>query len=99
MINANQFNLLSIEEKAEKLCHNGELIEMIQAENFDVSLYTLDGHYVELFYSIAYNRIEEIWILKDPKRLEIYANNIDISNLMEVCSQFQGSKINQNSNI
>jgi len=93
MINANRFNLLSIEEKAEQLCHNGELIEMIQAENFDVSLYTLDGHYVELFYSIAYNRIEEIWILKDPKRLELYTNNFDITALINECVTSQSKSL------
>ncbi|MGQ0828282.1 MAG: hypothetical protein ACT4ON_07795 [Bacteroidota bacterium] len=85
MTNPNKFNLLSIEEKAELLCHKGELIEMIQTENFDLSLYTLDGHYVELFYSVAYNRISEIWTLNDPKRLELYTNNFDISAVVNEC--------------
>jgi len=89
MINAHKYNLLSIEEKAETLCHKGEFIEMIQSENFDMSLYTLDGHYVELFYSIAYNRIEEIWTLKDPKRLELYTKNLDINHLINECVYVQ----------
>lgn len=89
MVNSNKYNLLSIEEKAEILCHSGEFIEMVQSDNFDVSLYTLDGEYVELFYSIAYNRIEEIWTLKDPKRLELYTKNVDISPLINECVYVQ----------
>lgn len=95
MINANKYNLLSIEDKAEILCHRGEFIEMIQSGNFDVSLYILEGHYVELFYSIAYNRIEEIWTLRDPKRLELYTSNIDISHFINECFHLQRLNANQ----
>lgn len=74
--------MLPIEEKAYLLCSRGELIAAVATNNHDISLYALDGEYVELFYSIAYNRIEDIKLLEDHKRLDIYTRNMDISILL-----------------
>lgn len=80
MINQ-QYNMLPIEEKAYLLCSRGELIAAVATSNYDISLYALDGEYVELYYSIAYNKIEEIKVLEDHLRLDIYTRNMDISTL------------------
>lgn len=81
MINQ-QYNMLPIEEKAYLLCSRGELIAAVATSNYDISLYALDGEYVELYYSIAYNKIEEIKVLEDHLRLDIYTRNMDISTLL-----------------
>jgi hypothetical protein len=82
MIDKYYYNLLPIEEKAYLLCSKGELITIVATSNFDLSLYTLDGEYVELFYSIAFNKIDDIKIIEDPLRLDIYTRNLDISDLL-----------------
>jgi len=81
MIDKYYYNLLPIEEKAYLLCSKGELIAVVATNNFDLSLYTLDGEYVELYYSIAFNKIDDIKIIEDPKRLDIYTRNLDINEL------------------
>jgi hypothetical protein len=81
MINP-QYNMLPIEEKAYLLCSRGELIAAVATSNYDISLYALDGEYVELYYSIAYNKIEEIKVLEDHLRLDIYTRNMDLSTLL-----------------
>jgi hypothetical protein len=77
------YNMLPIEEKAYQLCSRGELIAAVATSTYDISLYALDGEYVELYYSIAYNKIEEIKVLEDHQRLDIYTRNMDISTLLD----------------
>ncbi|MCE3280544.1 MAG: hypothetical protein K0S44_2735 [Bacteroidetes bacterium] len=45
-------------------------------------LYALDGQLVEIVYSIVFNRIEEIRLVEDPARLDVYLVNIDITELL-----------------
>lgn len=82
MIDKYYYNLLPLEEKAYLLCCKGELIAVVATSNFDLSLYALEGEYVELFYSIASNRIDDIKILEDPLRLDIYTRNLDLDKLL-----------------
>jgi hypothetical protein len=82
MIDRYYYNLLPIEERAYLLCSKGELIAVVATTTFDLSLYALDGEYVELFYSTAFNKIEDIKILEDSQRLDIYTRNLDINDLL-----------------
>ena len=82
-MNNSYYNTLPIEEKAYLLCSRGELIAAVATNSYDISLYALDGEYVELYYSIAYNKIEEIKVLEDHQRLDIYTRNMDIDTLLE----------------
>ena len=68
------YNLLPINEKAEMLWQEGKFIEAVELNDFDVSLYSLNDHYVEMYYSVSNNRIEKISILQDPERLRLYKN-------------------------
>jgi hypothetical protein len=76
------YNMLPIEEKAYLLCSRGELIAAVATTNYDISLYALDGEYIELYYSIAYNKIEDIKVLEDHQRLDLYTRNMDLSILL-----------------
>lgn len=82
MIDRYHYNLLPIEEKAYLLCSKGELIAVVATNNFDLSLYALEGEYVELFYSTSFNKIEDIRIMEDQERLDIYTRNLDINELL-----------------
>jgi hypothetical protein len=82
MIDKYNYNLLPLEEKAYLLCSKGELIAVVATNKFDISLYALEGEYVELFYSLAFNKIEDIKILENHHRLDIYTRNLDISQLL-----------------
>jgi hypothetical protein len=82
MIDPYFYNLLPIKEKAELLCYRGDLIMTVSTADFDVSLYALDGQYVELYYSIPYCKIEEIKTIESPQRLDFYINNIELDYLI-----------------
>jgi hypothetical protein len=82
MIDKYYYNLLPLEEKAYLLCSKGELIAVVATTKFDLSLYALEGEYVELFYSVAGNKIEDIKIIEDPQRLDLYTRNLDINELL-----------------
>jgi len=71
MINPD-YNLLPINEKAEMLWQDGKFIEAMELNDFDVSLYSLNDQYVEMYYSVSNNRIEKISVLQDPERLQLY---------------------------
>lgn len=66
------YNLLPINEKAEVLWQEGKFIEAVELNDFDVSLYSLNDQYVEMYYSVSNNRIEKISVLQDPERLLLY---------------------------
>jgi hypothetical protein len=73
MINPD-YNLLPINEKAEVLWQEGKFIEAVELNDFDVSLYSLNDEYVEMYYSVSNNRVEKISVLQDTERLSLYKN-------------------------
>ncbi|HEX8517039.1 MAG TPA: hypothetical protein VF868_12645 [Bacteroidia bacterium] len=73
-MNAN-YNLLPINEKAEILWAEGKFIEAVELNNFDVSLYSLEDQFFEIYYSVDNSRIEKISPLKDPQALKRYQKN------------------------
>jgi hypothetical protein len=75
----NNYDLLTIEEKAEILCREGDLIMIVATSDFNISLYALNGEYVEMFYSQAFCKIEQIRVIDDQKRLDFYIQNIELA--------------------
>ncbi|MDQ3046469.1 MAG: hypothetical protein M3R27_02905 [Bacteroidota bacterium] len=82
MINPNFYQQLPIEDKIEILTNNGDFIEAHEGDEYDTWLYALEGEYVELFYNVTKCRVEEVNLLEDKCRLELYIDNIDISPLL-----------------
>jgi hypothetical protein len=76
------YTLQSIEEKIELLMRRGEFAMSYEALDHETWLYALDGQLVEIVYSIVFNRIEEIRLVEDPARLDVYLVNIDITELL-----------------
>jgi hypothetical protein len=77
------YNLLPIEDKIEVLMSRGEFIESYETYDHETWLYSLDGQYIELTYSIPFNRIEEVKILMDYEGLLVYIHSIDISKILK----------------
>lgn len=78
------YNLLPIEDKIEVLMIRGEFIESYETYDHETWLYSLDGQYIEMIYSIPFNCIEEVKILIDYERLLVYTHSIDISRIINV---------------
>jgi hypothetical protein len=76
------YTLQSIEEKIELLMRRGEFAMSYEALDHETWLYALDGQLVEIVYSIVFNRIEDIRLVEDPNRLDVYLENIDITELL-----------------
>jgi hypothetical protein len=73
----NNYNLLSLEEKAELISREGEPIMIVATSDFKISLYAFNGDYVEMFYSLAFDRLEQIRVVPN-ERLDFYLQNIEI---------------------
>jgi hypothetical protein len=76
------YTLQSIEEKIELLMRRGEFAMSYEALDHETWLYALDGQLVEIVYSIVFNRIEDIRLVENAKRLDVYLENIDITELL-----------------
>lgn len=76
------YTLQSIEEKIELLMRKGEFAMSYEALDHETWLYALDGQLVEIVYSIVFNRIEDIRVVEDQARLDMYLENIDITELI-----------------
>ncbi|MDQ3046856.1 MAG: hypothetical protein M3R27_04850 [Bacteroidota bacterium] len=66
------YKSLPVNHKAEILWSKGEFIEAIEYRDYDVSLYAIDGLFVEMFYSVKDNQIEDIRVVEDNSRLKLY---------------------------
>jgi hypothetical protein len=82
MEGADIYHLLPIEDKIEVLMLRGEFLESFETYEYETWLYSLDGEYIEMIYSIPFSRIEEVKIVKDYQGLIMYTHNIDISNVL-----------------
>ena len=74
--------LRSIEEKIELLMRKGEFVISHEELDHETWLYALDGQLIEIVYSIVFNRIEDIRVMEDAKRIDLYLENIDITELI-----------------
>ncbi|MDQ3046471.1 MAG: hypothetical protein M3R27_02915 [Bacteroidota bacterium] len=81
MINPTRYQTLYKCDKARLLRTKGEFIDSIEAIGFRTSLYILDGFYVEVFYSYSNKQIEQITVLNDVEKLEMYTKKIRLNNL------------------
>ena len=81
MIGESEFNKLTGEEK-ELLCiKEGQCINVIYLDGEQLMLFAVNRLFVEIIYSIEQNQITDIRLLK-PERLQLYTNNINISDAL-----------------
>lgn len=80
MIGLYEYNLMTIDEKAQLLWDSGEfLVSSKEATN----LYSLSDFYVEVIYSNEQNKIVDIKTFKRGKRLERYLELIYLNKLLK----------------
>ncbi len=76
------FKYLPIKEKAEILEDEGKFICEITAYGLKISLYTLDGLFVEVFRAPGTGLLVAVRILEDKKRFRLYAKHIELKDLL-----------------
>lgn len=83
-MNYNTFAKLDLHGRAGLVFSEGDFISSIKHYAFNISLFILDDTYIEVFYKIENNEIEDIEIL-DPNenRLHLYSVKVDITDLFK----------------
>ncbi|MDQ3048699.1 MAG: hypothetical protein M3R27_14210 [Bacteroidota bacterium] len=76
------FKYLPIKEKVEILEDEGKFICEITAYGLKVSLYGLNGVFVEVFRAPGTQLLVAVRILEDKKRFRLYTKHIDLKDLL-----------------
>ena len=77
-----EFSKLSLHEKAAIVFGEGDFISSIKEYAFHIKLFIVDDTFVEVFYNIHSNEMEDIAILDpDERRLINYSHGVDIKDL------------------
>ncbi|HXP49232.1 MAG TPA: hypothetical protein VN922_04715 [Bacteroidia bacterium] len=69
-----EFIKLNLNERADLIWTNGEFVGSRDYYGYKVSLYVLEGLYVEVWYFVVSNKIEKIEPIEDEHSLELYLN-------------------------
>ena len=77
-----EFKLLSKQEQASTTWEKGVFLSSRKGSGFAVSLYQVDGFYVEVYYNSTENKIESIKSFTTTTLLEPYLSSIDISDVL-----------------
>ncbi|MDQ3046857.1 MAG: hypothetical protein M3R27_04855 [Bacteroidota bacterium] len=83
MIDPEYYDLLTLDDKVNILYMEGDFIAGVELDSLEISLYALDGFFVEVFYELPYNKIDDIRVLSDKDRLEVYLENITLEKLLK----------------
>lgn len=79
-----EFSKLDLHGKAGIVFGEGDYISSIKEYAFQIKLFIVDDTFVEVFYNIHSNEIEDIAILdSDERRLSQYSHGIDIGDLFK----------------
>ena len=79
-----EFSKLSLHRKAAIVFGEGDFIASIKEYSFLIKLFIVDDTFVEVFYNIHSNDIEDIAILEpEERRLSQYSHGIDIQDLFK----------------
>ena len=82
MIGLYEYNLMSIDEKAQLLWDSGEFLLSNKTTNAATNLYSFSDFFVEVIYSNELNKIIDIKTFKNDTRLEPYLDLINVSKLL-----------------
>lgn len=67
-----EFMQLPIAERGLHVMNQGKLLTQVRQKDHLLSLYTVNDFFVEVFYSIKTNQIENIDIINDFSRIDLY---------------------------
>lgn len=77
-VTISEFNELTLDEKAWYLWHGATFLHVYQNSKFRINLFYLNDYYIELWYHIDENKVENIRAFKSIELLEPFLQNIDI---------------------
>jgi len=83
MIGLYEYNLMSIDEKAQLLWDSSEFLLSNKTTNAATNLYSFSDFFVEVIYSNELNKIIDIKTFKNNTRLEPYLDLINVSKLLK----------------
>ena len=75
--------MLTLDDKVNILYMEGDFIAGVELDALEISLYALDGFFVEVFYEMPFNKIDDIRVVADDSRLDQYLDNIRIEKLLK----------------
>ncbi len=79
-----EFSKLDLHGRAAIVFGEGDFISSINEYSFLIKLFIVDDTFIEVFYNIHSNEIEDIAILEpDDRRLNKYSHGIDIQDLFK----------------
>ena len=78
-----EFNELNVDEKAWYLWHGAAFLHVYQKEKYRINLFYLNDYYIELWYHIDGNKVENIRAFTSIELLEPFLNNISIDCLVK----------------
>lgn len=74
----------NLHERAAIVFCDGDYISSIKQFSYKISLFLIDDTYVEVFYNVHTNKMEDIAIMEpDEQRLLLYALGVDITDLFK----------------
>ncbi len=81
-MNINTFYCYTLDERVDIINRYGDYISKIKCYGFWIKLYLIDDVFIEVFYNINDNMIEDIEPLEpNDERVNLYASYVDISDL------------------
>lgn len=81
-VTADKFNQMMTDAKANFLWDNGVFIdERISYNKYIIKVYSLLDFYVEVYYSIEDNKIEDIYAIETEEDWDGFLKNIDLREL------------------
>jgi hypothetical protein len=72
MVDIKEFNQLRLSEKFELINNGGKYLGVREYYNYFINMYLVDDTFIEVSYFPTENKIAEIEILEDDKKLDFY---------------------------
>ncbi len=81
MISKDKFNSLTLDHKANLIYQKRNFISLRKYFDFEISLYSFGGLFIEVWFFPATNNIQRIETAA-YSNLELYVNHLDLENLI-----------------
>ena len=81
-ITITEFNELTLDEKAWYLWHGATFLHVYENSQYRVNLFYLNNYYIELWYHMKGNKVDQIRAFKSMSLLEPFLKNIQLDGLL-----------------
>lgn len=80
-VNIQEFNGLTIDEKAWNLWHGATFLSVYEKAGYRINLFYLNDYYIELWYNISENKVDHIRAFTSLELLDPFLENIILEGL------------------